>query len=85
MRLTRPSLFTGLSVGCDARDLPGEHLNADVRADIAIPQGLPNTGVGHMLLLPQSFGYFVCVWRERERDLYYILFYILFYMVSPLS
>ncbi|XP_050699309.1 trafficking protein particle complex subunit 13-like [Eriocheir sinensis] len=56
MRLTRPSLFTGLSVGCDARDLPGEHLNADVRADIAIPQGLPNTGVGHMLLLPQSFG-----------------------------
>ena len=57
MRLTRPSLFTGLSVGCDARDLPGEHLNADVRADIAIPQGLPNTGVGHMLLLPQSFGY----------------------------
>ncbi|KAG0696701.1 Trafficking protein particle complex subunit 13 [Chionoecetes opilio] len=59
MRLTRPSLFTGLSVGCDARDLPGEHLNADVRADIAIPQGLPNTGVGHMLLLPQSFGY----WR----------------------
>lgn len=56
MRLTRPSLFTGLAVGCDARDLPGDHLNADIRADIAIPQGLPNTGVGHMLLLPQSFG-----------------------------
>nr|XP_045581335.1 trafficking protein particle complex subunit 13-like isoform X1 [Procambarus clarkii]XP_045581336.1 trafficking protein particle complex subunit 13-like isoform X1 [Procambarus clarkii]XP_045581337.1 trafficking protein particle complex subunit 13-like isoform X1 [Procambarus clarkii] len=56
MRLTRPSLFTGLAIGSDARDLPGDHLNADIRADIAIPQGLPNTGVGHMLLLPQSFG-----------------------------
>ncbi|KAG7155082.1 Trafficking protein particle complex subunit 13-like 1 [Homarus americanus] len=56
MRLTRPSLFTGLAIGCDARDLPGEYLNADIRADIAIPQGLSNTGVGHMLLLPQSFG-----------------------------
>ncbi|KAK3854007.1 hypothetical protein Pcinc_031215 [Petrolisthes cinctipes] len=56
MRLTRPSLFTGLSVGCDARDLPGDHLNAETRADIAVPPGLHNTGVGHLLLLPQSFG-----------------------------
>ncbi|CAL4071524.1 unnamed protein product [Meganyctiphanes norvegica] len=56
MRLTRPSLFTGLAIGCDGRDLPGDHLNAEIRADMAIPQGLPNTGVGHMLLLPQSFG-----------------------------
>lgn len=56
MRLTRPSLFTGLAIGSDARDLPGDYLNADIRSDIAIPQGIPNTGVGHMLLLPQSFG-----------------------------
>ncbi|XP_076045009.1 trafficking protein particle complex subunit 13 isoform X2 [Oratosquilla oratoria] len=56
MRLTRPSLFTALAVGSDARDLPGDHLNADLRSDMAIPQGIPNTGVGHILLLPQSFG-----------------------------
>lgn len=56
MRLTRPSLFMGLSIGCDARDLPGDHLNAEIRNDMAIPAGLPNTGVGQMLLLPQSFG-----------------------------
>ena len=43
-----------MAVGCDARDLPGDHLNADIRADMAIPS--PNTGVGHVLLLPQSFG-----------------------------
>ncbi|KAK7080486.1 Trafficking protein particle complex subunit 13 [Halocaridina rubra] len=56
MRLTRPSLFMGLSIGCDARDLPGDHLNAEIRNDMGIPGGLPNTGVGQMLLLPQSFG-----------------------------
>uniref|UniRef100_A0A2P2I030 Trafficking protein particle complex subunit 13-like n=1 Tax=Hirondellea gigas TaxID=1518452 RepID=A0A2P2I030_9CRUS len=56
MRLTRPSLFPGVSVSCDARDLPADLLNADLRHDLAIPRGLPYTGIGQVLLLPQSFG-----------------------------
>lgn len=54
MRLTRPSLFTGISVTCDFRDLLGEILNSDMKGDMAIPQ--PDTGIGQVLLLPQSFG-----------------------------
>ncbi|KAF2358747.1 Protein of unknown function DUF974 [Trinorchestia longiramus] len=56
MRLTRPSLFSSISVTCDARDLPADLLNADLRQDVAIPGGLPYTGIGQVLLLPQSFG-----------------------------
>ncbi|XP_018023275.1 trafficking protein particle complex subunit 13 [Hyalella azteca] len=56
MRLTRPSLFSSISVTCDARDLPADLLNADLRQDMAIPSGLPYTGIGQVLLLPQSFG-----------------------------
>ena len=56
MRLTRPSLFPGVSVTCDARDLPADLLNAELRNDLAIPGGLPYTGIGQVLLLPQSFG-----------------------------
>lgn len=55
MRLTRPSLFTGVSVTCDSRDIPGNILNMECKNDMAIPQ--PDTGIGQVLLLPQSFGY----------------------------
>ncbi|RXG51940.1 Trafficking protein particle complex subunit 13 [Armadillidium vulgare] len=54
MRLTRPSLFTGVSVTCDPRDIPGDILNIECKNDMAIPQ--PDTGIGQVLLLPQSFG-----------------------------
>ena len=56
MRLTRPSLLSGLSVTCDARDLPGELFNLEARHDPAALPGLEGTGPGHMLVLPQSFG-----------------------------
>ena len=54
MRLTRPSLFTGIGITCDSQDLPGDALNGQIMKDAAIPK--PDTGIGEVLLLPQSFG-----------------------------
>jgi len=77
MRLTRPSLLSGLSVTCDARDLPGELFNLEARHDPAALPGLEGTGPGHMLVLPQSFGNIylgetfsccICVHNNNGRD-----------------
>ncbi|XP_049831882.1 trafficking protein particle complex subunit 13 isoform X1 [Schistocerca gregaria] len=56
MRLTRPTLSSPLIVTSDAKDLPGNLFNNDLKHDITSVSSVETLAAGQFLLLPQSFG-----------------------------
>jgi hypothetical protein len=58
MRLTRPTLASSVVLPAfdPARDLVRNAMEASTEGDANALHGMPDLGVGHALLLPQSFG-----------------------------